>query len=181
MSLVSLTLNVEYVSSNVIQVPSMEQINVGMKSTWQFSGNVAADLNEGRGRQRKRLKMGPWLTLLGFLSSPLLYECVRDRARAWVSFLWREKMSPLDVPHSRENLTRLNFSNMIGFPARDGWRGGADKEGKAQHLNSLSSHPATQITIRFFLMMFVLMWPRGLQATNAWVWISQADFLKEFF
>lgn len=112
------------------------------------------DLNEGRGRQRKRLKVGPWLTLLGFLSSPLLYECVRDRARArgW-AFLWREKMSPLDVPHSRENLTRLNFSNMIGFPARDGWRGETDKEGRDQHLNSLSSHPATQITT-----LFVLIW-----------------------
>lgn len=43
MSLVSLALNVEYVSSHVIQVFSMEQITVGMKSTRQLSGNVAAE------------------------------------------------------------------------------------------------------------------------------------------
>lgn len=114
---------------------------------------------KGGGDSGRGLKVGPWLTFLGFLSSLLLYECVCGRARGSVHvgefFVMREYVA-LGSPsqQGKFNKTYLTRATWLVSQQETDEEGETDKEGKDQHLKSLSLHPATQITIRFVLMLY---------------------------
>lgn len=96
-----------YINSNEQQSNSRlpEPIaEIYLTSIWKCG---SADIIEGRGRQRKSFKRGGWLTLLGFFQAFCCTSACGTVHACLYEFLWWEKRSLLEVPHSRENLTRL--------------------------------------------------------------------------
>lgn len=140
--------------------------------------------DSGRG-----FKVVPWLTLLGFLSSLLLYERVRGRARGSVHvgefFVMRECVA-LGSPsqQGKFNKTYLTWAMWLVSQRETDEEGATDKEGKDQQSHFLYIRPHRVQSDLFLCCIngsYVNKKLQEMTTSLAWVWNNPADFSDEFF